>query len=129
MALTKEKHYTRWASAKQRCENKNCPDYKNYGGRGIELKFISSRDMVDYLNNLGGWFHGATLERIDNSKHYERGNLKWASRFEQRHNRRATKPFGAIKIKGICKNRDSYQVVRSGKYLGIRKTLKEAIKL
>ena len=44
------------------------------------------RDYV--LRNLGERPDGYSLDRIDNEGNYEPGNIRWASRKEQRANRR-----------------------------------------
>lgn len=79
--------------AKQRCTNANSIGYSNYGGRGIEFKFTSIREATEWtLDNLGirpSPFH--SLDRIDNNRHYEPGNLRWATRAEQARNKRAYK--------------------------------------
>lgn len=77
--------------AKQRCQNKNNIAYKNYGGRGIEFSFTSVEEGVRWVfDNLGprpSKTH--SLDRIDNMRHYEPGNLRWATLEEQARNKRA----------------------------------------
>lgn len=79
--------------AKQRCTNPNCPHYANYGGRSIEFRFPTTRAFVEWvLHNIGPRPSPAhSLDRIDNSRHYEPGNLRWATRSEQARNKRAYK--------------------------------------
>jgi hypothetical protein len=81
------------AGAKQRCTNPNSLGYSNYGGRGIAFKFVSVRAFAEWvLDNLGvrpSPFH--SIDRVDNNRHYEPGNLRWASRTEQARNKRAYK--------------------------------------
>jgi hypothetical protein len=74
-----------WA-ARERCSNPHNKSYKNYGGRGIQFRFTSFADFWDALGPRPD--PSLTIERINNDGHYERGNVCWATRLEQRHNRR-----------------------------------------
>jgi len=77
--------------AKQRCTNSNSESYENYGGRGICFLFPNVRAAVAWvLYNIGPKPSAAhSLDRIDNDRHYEPGNLRWATRSEQARNKRA----------------------------------------
>ncbi len=79
--------------AKGRCTNPKNVVYENYGGRGIEFRFPSIRSAVEWiLYNLGPRPTPAhSLDRIDNNRHYEPGNLRWATRSEQARNKRQYK--------------------------------------
>ncbi len=81
------------AGAKQRCTNPNSAQYADYGGRGIEFRFPTVRAFAEWvLLNIGprpSAFH--SLDRIDNMRHYEPGNLRWATRAEQARNKRTYK--------------------------------------
>ena len=79
--------------AKQRCTNKDNGAYENYGGRGIEFRFLSIEEATLWVwKNLGerpSTKH--SMDRIDNNRHYEPGNLRWATRYEQARNKRQYK--------------------------------------
>lgn len=78
--------------ARQRCTNPNNAGYANYGGRGIKFEFDSVEQATRWvLDNLGRPEAGLTLDRIDNNRHYEPGNLRWATRTEQGRNKRTYK--------------------------------------
>lgn len=86
------KVYRRWRSMKERCNNPNNKSYKNYGGRGIYVcnewnaSFQAYFDYVSKLDHFGE--EGYTLDRIDNNKGYEPGNVRWATKSEQERNKR-----------------------------------------
>ena len=80
--------YRRWASMKERCNNPNCKDWPRYGGRGIT---VCERWNVfaNFISDMGHPpFPGATLDRIDNDRGYEPGNVRWATLYEQQVNSR-----------------------------------------
>ena len=79
--------------AKSRCCNSNSAEYTNYGGRGIAFKFPSVQAFVEWvLDNLGPRpTYEHSIDRIDNNRHYEPGNLRWATRTEQARNKRQYK--------------------------------------
>jgi len=90
--ITKHYLYRSWAQIKARCCNKNHPTYKHYGGRGITLcdEWKDSVAFITYVEEvLGPRPDGYTLDRIDNSKGYIPGNVRWASMSEQQKNRRS----------------------------------------
>lgn len=81
----------RLSAARSRCENPNNPAYPNYGGRGVEFRFQSGTDAALWVMQNLGLEKDLEIDRVDNTRHYERGNLRWASRAEQMRNTRRTK--------------------------------------
>lgn len=85
---TYNKEYHAFHDAKQRCQNKKHRRFADWGGRGISVLFSS---FADFFSELGPCPTGFTLDRINNDKHYEKGNVKWSSRSQQQHNKRRSR--------------------------------------
>ncbi len=95
--LTKHPVYVVWMAIKGRCGNPDRSDYPYYGGRGITIseEFRTNfKTFFDYVSELPKFADRErlklTVDRIDNSGGYQRGNLRWATRKEQSANRRNT---------------------------------------
>ena len=79
---------------RQRCFDKNFPQYKHYGGRGITICKEWGDSFEAFYADMGPrptLRH--TLDRIDNDKGYFPGNVRWATRQEQPKNRRTNYRF------------------------------------
>ena len=89
-SVCKHALYPVWKQMHSRCSNPNTKSYKNYGALGVKVCPPWS-DFEVFLSDVGERpFEGATLDRIDNSKGYEPGNVRWATRTEQARNKRVT---------------------------------------
>lgn len=84
--MYKSSEYYSYSCAEQRCNNQNHPRYKDWGGRGIEFRFANFQEFYEELGNKPG--KNYSVDRIDNSKHYEKGNVKWESSYNQTRNKR-----------------------------------------
>ncbi len=87
--------YKKWASIKTRCYNENDHNYKKYGARDIKMHdswLNNPAAFCEYIQGLDnypvGFNHNITIDRINNDKDYEPGNLKWSTKSEQALNRR-----------------------------------------
>ena len=95
------KLYRTWLNIRDRCNNPNNKQYKDYGGRGI----IVCNDWNDF-NNFEKWAidnnysSKLTIDRIDNNRGYSPDNCRWVTMKEQSYNKRdnvkmvATSPTG-----------------------------------
>ena len=73
----------------QRCNNPNHISYKNYGGRGIKCLFNTFNEFLQELGPKPTKNH--TVNRIDNDKHYEPGNIEWTTWTKQNQSKRISK--------------------------------------
>lgn len=86
--------YRVWMMMHQRCENPNHIHYRHYGGRGIGIfeewhKRHGKDGFGKFLEHIGKRPSlKYSIDRIDNDKGYEPGNVRWATSKEQRANQR-----------------------------------------
>jgi len=77
------KEFNSFAAAKQRCNGSNT--YAKRWYQGITFSFGSFHEFMEELGPKPCSDH--QLDRIDNNKGYEPGNVRWVSRLEQQDNR------------------------------------------
>lgn len=90
--------YKIWLGMKYRCLNCNCPEYDNYGGRGItvcdewENSYLSFKEWSEnngYDERLNRMEQ--SIDRIDVNGNYEPSNCRWADKETQDYNKRDTR--------------------------------------
>lgn len=83
--------YREWAKMKGRCNGNTAYSKRRYTDRGIKVcsewvdNFSAFYDHVSELENYGKT--GYSLDRIDNDRDYEPGNVRWADPTTQANNR------------------------------------------
>lgn len=97
--FSKHPLYPTWDGIIDRCTQPGHPSYHNYGGRGITVcerwldPWVFAADIEREIGprpdgkDKRGWAL-YSLDRIDNDRGYENGNVRWADRKTQRENQR-----------------------------------------
>lgn len=82
--------YATWLGMKARCYQPHCSEFKNYGGRGIQVceRWINS--FSSFLADMGERPSAThSIDRINMDGHYEPDNCRWATLKEQARNKRS----------------------------------------
>lgn len=103
---SKETWYNSWRNMLGRTQNPNDVAYDRYKDVYVDPRYLE--DPWAFFNDIEGTKidNSYTVDRIDGSKGYEPGNMRWASKIEQVNNR------------GISHNVDLRNIYpqKSGKY-------------
>lgn len=81
-----------WQGIRDRCNNPNNKQYKNYGGRGIRVcdEWMNSSDSFIEWAIQNGYEEGLQLDRIDNDGNYEPSNCRFVTQLENARNKQNT---------------------------------------
>ena len=97
--------YPTWKAMMHRCYDPKHVGYRNYGGRGITVcePWHNPAAYITWIEiNLGSRPDGCSLDRIDNDRGYEPGNLRWSSRSVQTRNQRSeNRRRGSAKVTAV----------------------------
>lgn len=88
---SQDPNYGRHSAMMARCYNSDNSAYEFYGARGITVctEWHDVATFCDWIaSNLGPCPSGHSIDRIDNDRGYEPGNVRWATRSQQAINRR-----------------------------------------
>lgn len=78
--------YSSWVHMIRRCYDSNSDRYRWYGGKGIAVH-ERYHDFRNFFTDLGPKPSAKhSLDRVDNNKGYEPGNLRWATAKQQLRN-------------------------------------------
>lgn len=83
--------YRIWQGMIQRTTNPNNNEYKDYGGRGIDIckEWRNSFETFEKWANENGYADNLTIDRKDNEKGYSPDNCRWITQREQNRNKRS----------------------------------------
>ncbi len=82
--------YSAWRSMKTRCSNPNRPSAMYYLDKGITYD-QSWKYFSNFLADMGECPEGLVIDRIDNSKGYNKENCRWVTKTESNRNSSAAK--------------------------------------
>lgn len=84
--------YRCWRDVVARCTNSHVRCYSRYGGAGVTICDQWRHDFAAFARDVGTPpSDGLTIDRIDNGRGYEPGNVRWATVTDQARNRRYCK--------------------------------------
>lgn len=79
--------YTIWGNMMQRCDNPNRPDFRYYGGKGVQVcaAWRKYRGFESWAA-ANGYQDDLTLDRINPAGDYSPANCRWIPFAQQRQN-------------------------------------------
>lgn len=105
--------YITWMHIRERCNNENFKQWKNYGGKGVKLseEFNDFKAFYDYMMEIG-WYKGCHISRKNDIGNYERGNVEIKTPEENREEAVARQ---RIKVRNITLNKEYDSVYHAAK--------------
>lgn len=83
--MKNSREYGIWDAMRKRCLKPNMPSYKYYGAKGISVceKWMKFEGFFEDM----GFSNGLCLDRLDNTKGYEKENCRWVTYKENNRNK------------------------------------------
>lgn len=76
--------YSTWLAMKRRCNDPQCKDYPNWGGRGIRVCKRWDESFENFLADMGPRPSPThSIDRLKSERDYGPGNCRWATPQEQ----------------------------------------------
>lgn len=130
--MEKFPEYNIWNQMINRCHNPDNSNFHEYGALGVVVCDEWRDSPVSFIEHIGTKPDGSySVDRIDSSRGYEPGNVRWANKSQQCYNRRIQKGKTS-RYRGVYLHREtgkwaSHISTSSGrKYLGLFQTEVEA---
>lgn len=87
-----QREYQIWYGMIARCYDRRARSFPRYGGRGIRVCDRWRDDFMAFLSDMGPRPSPAySLDRLDNDADYGPENCRWATRYQQAHNRESVR--------------------------------------
>jgi hypothetical protein len=111
MKLQETSEHVSWRKMKERCYTSSCPDYKNYGAKGITICDSWRFSYDQFFKDMGPKPEGYTIDRIDGSLDYFKENCRWSSKHTQALNRDFIRNAKGVSQRAINSFRARYNAV------------------
>jgi hypothetical protein len=88
MRLIDHPLFSTYHNMKARCSNKNLPNYKYYGGKGVKIcdRWLGKDGLVNFIEDMGERPRGYQLDRVDVNGNYCKENCRWVNKYIQMGN-------------------------------------------
>ncbi len=131
--------YEVWKNMIYRCYNSKSREFERYKDRFVSEEFKNITIFINYIETLPNYINrkkeNLSLDRIDNNKNYERGNLRWATKTVQVQNTKKLRKTNTSGYRGVFLDKrhkgltpyfSNIRVNGTRKHLGMFKTPLEA---